>query len=215
MIRYDWTFRGLAFGYAALAGFVDVIGFLKSGGFFLSFMSGNSTRLAVGLADVSRAALAAAALIALFVIGVTGNALISGASRRLPRKLAASAGVAGLILAAALAQTLGHDLLTIGLLCLAMGAANTIFQRDGDVSIGVTYMTGTLVKLGHRIADALRGGDRTSWLPYLLLWLALVLGGLAGAIGFALSATASLWAAASFALLLAVLVLRLGRDAVQ
>lgn len=32
-------------------GYVDAVGFMMTGGFFVSFMSGNSTRLAVGLID--------------------------------------------------------------------------------------------------------------------------------------------------------------------
>ena len=39
----------LAICLAALAGCVDAIGFLQLGGYFISFMSGNSTRLAVNL----------------------------------------------------------------------------------------------------------------------------------------------------------------------
>ena len=40
----------LAASLSAIAGYVDAIGFLKLGGFFVSFMSGNSTRLGVGAA---------------------------------------------------------------------------------------------------------------------------------------------------------------------
>jgi uncharacterized membrane protein YoaK (UPF0700 family) len=40
----------LAFCLSALAGCVDAIGFLELGGHFVSFMSGNSTRLSVSLA---------------------------------------------------------------------------------------------------------------------------------------------------------------------
>ena len=54
-------------------------------------------------------------------------------------------------------------------------------QKDGEVSIGVTYMTGTLVKLGQHVALALLGGNRFGWLLYLLLWCGLVLGATAGA----------------------------------
>ncbi|HKX89963.1 MAG TPA: DUF1275 family protein, partial [Sphingopyxis sp.] len=73
MIRYDKSFRRLAFCLATLAGFVDAIGFLGSGGLFVSFMSGNSTRMAIGLAEASILTLAAATLIALFVAGVFLN----------------------------------------------------------------------------------------------------------------------------------------------
>ncbi|WP_164153920.1 DUF1275 family protein, partial [Stenotrophomonas maltophilia] len=38
----------IAICLAALAGFVDALAFTSLGGFFASFMSGNSTRLGVG-----------------------------------------------------------------------------------------------------------------------------------------------------------------------
>ena len=65
----------LACALSALAGYVDGIGFLHLGGLFVSFMSGNSTRLGVNLAagHWSNAA-EAIGLIALFVIGAAGAA---------------------------------------------------------------------------------------------------------------------------------------------
>src|SRR5882757_10886260 len=41
----------LACALSALAGYVDGIGFIHLGGQFVSFMSGNSTRMGVSLAD--------------------------------------------------------------------------------------------------------------------------------------------------------------------
>src|SRR3546814_4119801 len=35
-----------------------------------------------------------------------------------------------------------------------MGAENGVFLRDREVSIGVTYMTGTLVRVGQKLAEA-------------------------------------------------------------
>lgn len=196
MTRYGPGLRALALCYAFLAGFVDAIGFLDTGGWFVSFMSGNSTRLAVGIATVTAAGPIAIALIATFVFGVFLNALLGAQVGPSRRKIAAASGVAIPLIMAASCETAGWPVATIGLLCLAMGASNTIFQRDGEVSIGVTYMTGTLVKLGYRLADAVRGGDRAGWTPYLMLWLALVGGGISGAAGFSWSPILSLWIAA-------------------
>src|SRR5277367_653370 len=67
----------LACALSALAGFVDAIGFLHLGGLFVSFMSGNSTRMGVSLAEGNfQPAAEALGLIALFVIGAAGGSLI-------------------------------------------------------------------------------------------------------------------------------------------
>jgi uncharacterized membrane protein YoaK (UPF0700 family) len=60
----------IAAGLAALAGHVDAVGFIASGGLFISFMSGNSTRLGIGLAEARGLAALAGSLIAAFVAGV-------------------------------------------------------------------------------------------------------------------------------------------------
>jgi uncharacterized membrane protein YoaK (UPF0700 family) len=185
--------RSLALCYAALAGSVDAVGFMKSGGLFVSFMSGNSTLLAIGVARGTSVAAAAAALIALFVVGVALNVFISETITMLHRKVAATLGVAAFLTAAAVADTVAFHWVVIGCLCLSMGASNAIFRRDGEVSIGVTYMTGTLVRLGLRLADWLRGAGNPGWLPYLLLWLSLVFGGVVGALGFLRSPHLTLW----------------------
>ena len=67
----------LACALSALAGYVDAVGFLYLGGLFVSFMSGNSTRLGVSLAEGhwSNAA-EAIGLIALFVTGAAAGSLI-------------------------------------------------------------------------------------------------------------------------------------------
>ena len=64
MIQYRRRAHILDFALAMLAGFVDVLGFLKLGGLLVSFMSGNSTRLAVGLATQSGVAATAGMLLA-------------------------------------------------------------------------------------------------------------------------------------------------------
>src|SRR5882672_1416111 len=67
----------LACALSALAGYVDGIGYLHLGGLFVSFMSGNSTRMGVSLAQGQwLAAAEALGLIVLFVIGAAGGSLI-------------------------------------------------------------------------------------------------------------------------------------------
>ena len=193
--------RLLAVGLAILAGFVDALGFLKLGGMFVSFMSGNSTRMAVGVAG-RHGSLFAGALIAAFVIGVMVGTRVGAVAGRW-RKPAVLSAMLLLLAAAAVAHVLvDRSAIPTLLMASAMGAANAIFQRDGEVSIGVTYMTGTLVKFGQHLAWALTGGPRFGWVPYFLLWLGLVAGAMAGALAFPLFGLGSLWIAVGFGLLL-------------
>ena len=68
-----------------------------------------------------------------------------------------------------------------------MGAENGMFTRDGEVSIGLTYMTGSLVRMGQKLAGALMGdNDRWGWIPYLFLWSGFVAGAVMAACVFGL-----------------------------
>jgi uncharacterized membrane protein YoaK (UPF0700 family) len=209
MIRAGRRARLLATGLAALAGFVDATGFIKLGGFFVSFMSGNTTRLAVGLAQAPAAALEAAALVGGFVLGVMLGTWI-GHRARARRMVWVLLAVASLLALAAACSDRGFAAGAIAAMVLAMGAENTVFERDGEVHIGLTYMTGTLVKFAQRLMGALLGGDRTAWLPYLLLWLGLAGGAVLGAFDYSLLGMDGLWLAALAALLFAALAARIG-----
>lgn len=189
---------------AALAGYVDAVGFIASGGFFLSFMSGNSTRLGVGLmAGPTAAALFAGAIMAAFVAGVVLASLLTGgegASRQRRVLLL----VATLLAAAALGLAAGAGPLPFLLVAGAMGAANAAFEEMGDVRFGITYMTGTLVRLGLRLAALLRGEDLRGWQPLALHWLTLVAGAVLGAAAWPSLGALALWPAAAVALALAM-----------
>lgn len=194
----------LAAVLSGVAGYVDAIGFLKLGGFFVSFMSGNSTRLGVGLATghVS-AALTALTLIALFVAGVVLGALVARRAGE-DRRARVMALEAVLLASAAALITAGFDGPGVAAMVLAMGAENAVFQRNGDVGVGLTYMTGALVKAGQRIAAALTGGDRWAWRPFVLLWAGLTLGGALGAAAYLKFGVMALWGAALVVAALAV-----------
>lgn len=210
MRRYEKRQRLLAIGLAALAGFVDALGFLKLGGLFVSFMSGNSTRFAAGITGVVPGSLFAGALIAAFVGGVMAGETVGRlAGRR--RKQAVLAFVLVALAIASATATRGGDLVLAPLLmAVAMGSANAVFQRDGEVSVGVTYMTGTLVKIGQHLTTAFAGGPRFAWVPYLLLWLGLIGGATAGATVFPILDLKALWIAVALAALLLVGAATLG-----
>src|SRR5258708_38824262 len=96
----------LACALSALAGYVDGIGFLHLGGLFVSFMSGNSTRMGVSLAEGHwLGAIEALGLVALFVIGAAGSLIVLGrGANRQPWVLLAEAS---LLAAAALCYAFG------------------------------------------------------------------------------------------------------------
>lgn len=195
MIHYDRSSQALAVGLSAVAGYVDALGYLHFGGYFASFMSGNSTRLALGLTLDRHAAAIAGSLIGLFVLGVMLGAVAGQVAGR--HRAPVVLGLVTLLLAGAAAMAQAGRPFAAVPMVLAMGAENAVFQRNGDVSIGLTYMTGTLVKFGQRLAAALMGtGDRLGWLPYGLLWCGLVAGAVMGGAIYSIVQLQGLWAAA-------------------
>ena len=208
MTRYDKRVQAFAIGLSALAGYVDAIGFIQLGGFFVSFMSGNSTRLGVGLMERSHDAAVAGGLIALFVTGVIAGSL-AGRFAKAHRRSVVLLLVAVLLSAAALAATFGASEVAIIAMVLAMGAENAVFEHDGELHIGLTYMTGTLVKFGQRVAAAIMGGPRFAWVPFGLLWAGLVAGAVAGATSFNWIGLSSLWIAAAVAGIFAIIARKL------
>lgn len=180
------TERLLALVLTATAGFVDAVGFLEVGGYFVSFMSGNSTRMAVDLStgDLGGAGVAGVILVSFFLGAFTGAVV----TRRLfPADRPAILGLVAALLLASVAlgpvtwPTIVGVPLSIMVAAGAMGALNSVFHYGGEVSLGITYMTGAVVKSAHRLVDALFGG---SWVPYrhqVALWAALAFGGVVGA----------------------------------
>jgi uncharacterized membrane protein YoaK (UPF0700 family) len=196
----------LACALSALAGYIDGIGFLHLGGLFVSFMSGNSTRMGVSLAqgDWSNAA-TALGLIVLFVAGAAAGSLIvlgRGANRQPWLLLTEALLLAG----AAICYSSGYANAAIAAIVLAMGLENAVFQIEGGGGLGLTYVTGALVKVGQLLAAALTGAERWGWVPNLLLWAALVAGAVCGAAAYHWINLAAVWFAAGAALALSGIV---------
>jgi len=191
----------LATLFMAIAGFVDAVGFLTLSGLFASFMSGNSTQFALNLGQESwAAALRPGAVVGLFVVGVVLGRLASAmGSWGRPLILTAEAALLGAPAALAL-PSLAQGVL----MAIAMGAQNEILPPHGSPKVGLTYVTGTLVSLGERFADALHGaGPFSACLSVAFLWLGLVSGGAVGAASFVAFGARCLAAPAGAVLLLA------------
>ena len=152
----------LACALSAVAGYVDGIGFLQLGGLFVSFMSGNSTRMGVSLAAEDwTGAIQALALIALFVIGAAaGSLIVLGRGRSRYRRALVLLAEALLLAAAALCYAFAWPNLAVAAIVLAMGMENAVFQIRGGAGLGLTYVTGALVKVGQLAATALTGDRR-------------------------------------------------------
>lgn len=207
MKSFDRHDRLLAIGLSALAGYVDAVGFLATGGFFVSFMSGNSTRLGVGIAEMSGNAAVAAMLIGSFLIGVIAGSLV-GRWGKYHHRAVVPVLLAALLAGAALLGDF-HQLWPAAILmAAAMGVENIFFAEGTEVRIGLTYMTGRLVKIGQLLAAAIAGEDRWGWIPHLLLWSGLLGGGAAGAFAFFKLGGDAMWLAAVAALVIALIARR-------
>lgn len=179
MHRYDPARQRLALGLAGLAGLVDATGFVVAGGYFTSFMSGNTTRMGVELVERPALALAPLGLIACFLTGVIAGALTVRRFRGRHKRVLLGL-IAVLLASGAALLVAGLPIPFLGLSAMAMGLANNVFSRDGEVTVGVTYMTGALVRFGQGVAARLAGEPLPSTRGYGVLWSALALGAAAG-----------------------------------
>jgi uncharacterized membrane protein YoaK (UPF0700 family) len=175
--------RGLALSLAlsAVAGYVDAVGFIETGGLFVSFMSGNSTQAGVEVwADGPLRALLPLGLVVAFVAGVAAGGVVVGARAR-RRGTVVAGSAAAVALCAIVGFAVPHAEWRFALLAAAMGALNTLYLADGRARIAITYATGTLVSLGLALAALVTGRSSTAWRRPLLLWASLAAGAVAGA----------------------------------
>ena len=193
MISLDQPRKYLAIGLAALAGFVDAAGFLSAGGYFASFMSGNTTRLGIDLSNDFDAALMPAGLVSGFVLGVVLGALFSEWGGRWRKTAVLSLAFCLLFVAAVLDQFWQTGF--IGAAVIAMGAINNVFRRDGEVKVGVTYMTGALVRFGQGLAARLLGNSEEGRFSAIGLWVGLAAGAVSGALSFSYYRASTPWIA--------------------
>ena len=208
MQRFTQGQRNFAYAMACLAGYVDITGYIQLDGYFVSFMTGNTTLLARDMAEGAHRVAVPALLIAGFVIGVTIGTLV-GDRWAARRKAVVSGMVAAMLVTAALARVVDLNPLSLALLVFAMGALNTVMSGNRANPVGLTYMTGALVRTGQLLAERLAGDRSANPLLFAGLWASLLAGALCGAlVGLNLGA-ASLWVAGGSALVLCVAAMRI------
>ncbi len=166
----------LACSLAGVAGFIDAHLFLHVTNVFVANMSGNMVRVGIlsGAGDWSIAAGSVAALFA-FAIGVI--VAIAHHDRRIQRNKAVRPDdllvvEALLVLSLPITLVVGDvgfsnqaDLIhyfVISIGALAMGIQASSLRRVGSIAVATTYGTGTIVRIGEKVALGLRRAERTS-----------------------------------------------------
>lgn len=162
-----------------LAGMTDAIGFLATGD-FVSFMSGNTTRMAVALGD-GHWALASrlAMLIGAFIVGNALGVIVArlSARRAWPLLMLAAALLCGAALLDSRAQ-LGALFAAI----IAMGLLNAAVEEVNGLPIGLTYVTGALSRFGRGLGRWLLGERRAGWRVQLVPWAGMLCGAVIGGV---------------------------------
>lgn len=178
----DRSELALAAALTAVAGYMDAIAFIHLGGYFISFMSGNTTQMSTSFVEnMTSAGLRCLLIIGLFVVGVIAGSVVRRVTADAHGRIAVLCSVTTLLGVAAVTAATWSGYASLMVVAVAMGALNSVFEKDGEVSVGLTYMTGTLVKAAQRLVDAAFGGPRWVWARHLLLWSSMAVGAFAGA----------------------------------
>ncbi|MDR6756038.1 uncharacterized membrane protein YoaK (UPF0700 family) [Mycoplana sp. BE70] len=190
LIRRQRSSVGLALVAAIsfLAGMTDAIG-LMAVGEFVSFMSGNTTRAAVAIAqsDMSRALLLLAGLTA-FVLGNGVGVIIASRFRSHGVLLCVT------LLLAASAVVPDFREARFLLLIFAMGTINAAVEQIEGLPIGLTYVTGGLSRFGRGLGRWILGGRSSQLFVQLVPWSGMLAGAVAGATLQQYEAGAAAWA---------------------
>ncbi|MDD1017188.1 YoaK family protein [Pseudomonas rubra] len=162
---------------SVLAGMTDAIGFMATGD-FVSFMSGNTTRLAVSLgAGELTPILRIAAVLLAFVVGNALGVVIARLSGRRPCPLLLI--IAALLALAALLPG-AAQLPALVAAVTAMGMINAVVEEVNGLPIGLTYVTGALSRFGRGLGRALLGERRQGWRVQLIPWTGMFVGAVLG-----------------------------------
>jgi len=164
---------------SVLAGMTDAIGFMASGD-FVSFMSGNTTRLAVAISDGDVSlTLRLVILVATFIFGNALGVVIGrlGGRRALPLLLCIATLLCG---AAAWPSEVQLPALLAAI--IAMGMLNAAVEEVNGLAVGLTYVTGALSRFGRGLGRWIMGERRNGWRVQLVPWSGMFIGAILGAV---------------------------------
>ncbi|NMX93271.1 DUF1275 domain-containing protein [Pseudomonas sp. WS 5086] len=183
-LQHQHKWRGrigltLVASLSVLAGMTDAIGFMASGD-FVSFMSGNTTRLAVAISEgdlglTGRLTL----LVATFILGNALGVIISRVSKRhaLPLLLCIAT-----LLCGAAAWPMAEQLPAVLAAIIAMGMLNAAVEQVNGLPVGLTYVTGALSRFGRGLGRWMLGERRNGWRVQLIPWAGMFVGAVIGAL---------------------------------
>jgi uncharacterized membrane protein YoaK (UPF0700 family) len=179
-----------------LAGMIGAVAFLHSAGYFVTFMTGNTERAVLGWFDVAERQKVAGAgpeaalwLMAVFLLGVfVASFLRRKVWQNHPHGATALVTVG--LLVATVTEILEDgwyyqavNFTGILIICFSVGALNTSFVKRGEVAVPLSYVTGTIVKLGQGLERHLVGsGTVFDWLGYLCLLASFMFGAAVGGV---------------------------------
>ncbi|OBG99681.1 MULTISPECIES: YoaK family protein [unclassified Mycobacterium] len=177
----------LSWVLAVLAGVLGAISFTHSQGYFVVFMTGNAQRAVLAyFTHQPWLAVSAAVLMVSFVGGV----VVASVCRRHFWVNHPHGPTVLTTISLAVATALDVidegweekflDFAPIVVLAFANGALNTSFVKDGEVSVPLSYVTGTMVKMGQGIERHIAGGKAADWLGYFLLLASFIVGAALG-----------------------------------
>lgn len=168
---------GLIFilGLSFLAGMTDAISFTSAGD-FVSFMSGNTTRLAssLSLGNWSHV-VQIAVLIVSFIIGNALGVILATVTARRSWPLLLAIGLA--LITASQVQSLAG----LSTAALSMGMINAVVEEINGLPIGLTFVSGALSRFGRGAGRWLMGKRHSGWRIQLVPWLGMLSGAVLGA----------------------------------
>ncbi|MFD0938647.1 YoaK family protein [Methylobacterium trifolii] len=172
-----------AIALAMLAGCADSIGFLEFSQLFMSFMSGNTTRFGVAVANADwENVTRVASTIIVFCFGAFLGTLIAAWVGRW--RLSILLTIQAVLMGIGLFMPWGTFAFPLHAypIVLALGLQNAILQDEQGRSIALTYVTGAVVRFGTGLANLMLGTVAPSFWLQAPLWGGLSTGAVIGGV---------------------------------